>query len=827
MFSNNEKELNNNNNENTDSELLSIIRNVYADQENRSLSEVIIAAIEDLICVVDRNYKYIFANKPYTTFSGKSETNIVGLKIIDLLGTDIFFNIVKPNIDKCFAGEIVHYQDWFKELDEEPKYLDVNYYPVYENKTVKYVVINTKNITSIQEAKEAVEESERLFREMFEKHSSIKLLIDPLDNGKIVEANSAACRYYNYSREQMLEKCITDFNVLPKYIIQENMKNALETKKNYFQFQHQLSTGEIRDVEVYSHILNYKGKKLLHSIIHDITDRKNSERKQAEFLSDFSFLNQCGTKLINFKTAGKIYKYVGKKLNSKLENAYIILNTFEKGNQLKIKKVFGFDKKLREKVKNILGFQLLEKDFQVDEVAYSIFKTGKIEEFPGGLFALAEGQIPNYILKSLKNFLRIDKLYLIGLLVDEQLVAGYQIYLKENAQINKYLIESLFNIASSVLKRVDTENRLLEAKIDAEKANRTQSRFLANITHEIRTPMSAILGFVELMKEEECSENMLAYIDTIEKNSKNLLMMFDNILDLSKLDSGNLVLQEKKVNLKKLIDEIISIFTLKITKKQLDFIIEIGKGVPDIIIVDDMKLRQILINLLENAYKFTEKGFIILKIHSKPSRKDKINLLITVKDTGIGIKESEKNKIFFPFVQQNAEKYNGTGLGLTIIQKIIKLMNGTIEVNSKFGFETTFIINIPDIKVIKQSELKSDKNYDETEKDAKNKIDLFIVKNVSIVYDKQKLSNLVNELSETYYETWEKVCNSRNIDEIENFALALKELSNKYEIDVISKYSSDLISSARNFDIEKIKDLLNEYPKMIASFKQILKQIEV
>jgi two-component system sensor histidine kinase EvgS len=266
----------------------------------------------------------------------------------------------------------------------------------------------------------------------------------------------------------------------------------------------------------------------------------------------------------------------------------------------------------------------------------------------------------------------------------------------------------------------ELEQRIRERTAQLDAANRAKSEFLANMSHEIRTPMNAVLGYAELlgfMLEDKTQRN---YLESIKSSGRSLLTLINDILDLSKIEAGKLELQFEFVNSQSFFSEFERIFSLRLSEKGLKFILDISSGTPAGIYIDDARLRQIILNLIGNATKFTEKGSIRLKVYvdnpqiinySKEKNEEFIDLIIEVTDTGIGISKEMKKEIFNPFVQgqgQNVKKYGGTGLGLAISQRLVHLMNGTIELDSRLNKGSSFKIKIPGVSYLRDFEKRTE-----------------------------------------------------------------------------------------------------------------------
>lgn len=574
-----------------------------------------------------------------------------------------------------------------------------------------------------------VKESEKFYKSIFELSGVGIAEVSP--DGMFLMINKPFCKITGYSEEELKEKSFEDITYPEDMDVDLNYVNDLLAGKiNGYNMgkRYIRKDGAVIWVNLTVSLVrdNDKNPKYFVSVINDITDNKKNEielKKQAQAVF------YCPVSIVVTNKNG-IIEYVNP--------AFEIISGYKKEEALgKNPKIQSSGEENREFYKNlwntILKGQIWKGTFKNKK------KNGEIywEESSISPITNSQGKITHFVA-----------------------------------------------VKEDITKRKLIEEELIKSKIEAESANRAKSAFLANMSHEIRTPLNAILGFSGLLlNDSNLSEEQKSKIETINRTGEHLLKIINEILEISKIEAGKASINLSEFNMYRLLEDLKNIFYLKAKDKNICLNFFIDDDVPEVIITDELKLRQILINLVGNAIKFTDKGSVSVVINSKNEQDDSL-LYVAVKDTGIGIAEENLNKIFDDFTQVYDTKYSkgGTGLGLTITKEFVELLEGSITLKSTYGKGSEFSFFIP-VTVANNSKEKS---YIKIEQNESN----------DTSYNEKEVCSLKEE---TKLKLKEAILDG-DVDEINEIINNINKISSK-EIEYLKKLAGE-------FKYEKILELL-------------------
>ncbi|MBR9978936.1 MAG: hypothetical protein KFH87_12695, partial [Bacteroidetes bacterium] len=368
-----------------------------------------------------------------------------------------------------------------------------------------------------------------------------------------------------------------------------------------------------------------------------------------------------------------------------------------------------------------------------------------------------------------------------------------------------------------------------KAEAEAYRANATKSEFLAHISHEIRTPMNAILGFAELLQDKIHEEELREYLNSITVSGKTLLTLINDVLDLSKIEAGRLELEYRPTSIRGIVDEIRQLFAYQMQRKNLTFEARISDSVHTLLYLDETRLRQILLNLVGNAVKFTEKGHISVEVKSSLEAADRCTLTIVINDTGIGIAPSQQERVFEPFRQGRTQgrniEYQGSGLGLAITQRLVQMMGGSITLSSRLGIGSSFRVRIPAVTIVADTmemEFLASREENEaaethaTDSDRSGEDAGSAVESLDGGLPPEELAGLYHTLTREALPRWKRLRRRNVMHEIEQFAGDMNAVADRATFSPLMEWSERLLRDVRSFDMERLPLTLDAFPEILA-----------
>ena len=365
------------------------------------------------------------------------------------------------------------------------------------------------------------------------------------------------------------------------------------------------------------------------------------------------------------------------------------------------------------------------------------------------------------------------------------------------------LYQQQVQVAAELSASLASQAELKTAKEQAEEASRLKSQFLANLSHEIRTPLNAVMGFSELLEEDLTDPQQLSYLEAIHSGGKSLLGLLNDLLDLSKVEAGKLSLQLMPCDLRLLCHELSGLFSLPIEKKGLEWRLSVAPELPRCLYLDEMRVRQILLNLLGNAVKFTEQGQISLCVTGRLLAEGEWELAWQGQDTGLGIPLEAQELIFEPFHQQDwqsTRKYGGTGLGLAICRRLAELMGGRIELQSTPGQGSSFLLVLKAAVSLEQvglflpePEYKSDSEFVPTPAPPPG-------------LNSEQRRALKTQLEPLYRQIQKK----RNLKLIRRFADEVQSWGQANQSPLVGDLGQELAKALQQFEIERVNCLVEQ-----------------
>jgi len=493
--------------------------------------------------------------------------------------------------------------------------------------------------------------SEARYQAIFHNSSAPMLFLDT-ERGAIVDANPAASEFYGWRHDELLEKTIYQINTCKPEVIRANMTQAQRAERRHFLLQHRLADGSLHDVEVFCSPIRIGEKDYLYSIINDVTPRKQAE---AQLRKLSQVVEQSPASILITDLSGDI-EYVN--------DAFVNSTGYSRTE------VVGRNPRLLHSGRT---------ESRVFSELWQTITRGDI--WKGEFF------------NRRKDGSEFSELAVIAPVRQDDGKITHYVAIKQDSTEQRAMEQELARHRQHLESLVENRTEALRlAMAQAESANRAKSAFLANMSHEIRTPMNAILGITHLLAKEKPTPRQAERLRKINAAGEHLLSVINDILDLSKIESGRLKLEHTDFFLHDVLDHVASLIGDAAHGKGLNVVIEHG-NVPVWLNGDPTRLRQALLNYAGNAVKFTERGSISLCAKLVDEYGGELTVRFEVRDTGIGIAPDKAARLFQAFEQADdstTRKYGGTGLGLAITHRLAALMEGDAGLESELGKGSTF-----------------------------------------------------------------------------------------------------------------------------------------
>lgn len=365
-----------------------------------------------------------------------------------------------------------------------------------------------------------------------------------------------------------------------------------------------------------------------------------------------------------------------------------------------------------------------------------------------------------------------------------------------------------------------SEDELRAAKLEAEHlareaeaANHTKSEFLANMSHEIRTPMNAVIGYSDLLSNTVTDPQQRNYLDAIRAGSRSLLMLINDILDLSRIEAGKMRLDYSPVSVRRLLDDVRHIFDLRAREQGITLEVSVGSDMPVTMMLDETRFRQVLFNLVGNAIKFTHEGGVAVRATVEPTEEhigdvpehQTYRLTVKVEDSGIGIHADQRDRIFDAFEQQegqNTRRYGGTGLGLAISRKLAQMMGGELNLQSEPGRGSVFTLTLPEVEAT-GAQAEDERETQESER--------LLAQTLSM----QERGWLREQLTADFGDEWQVVHESGDPEEMRSFAARVLEWGRRYRSRSVTSYGEKLMADVEGFNLDAVNSALEAFPKLL------------
>ena len=614
-------------------------------RESESRFHVLADSAPVFIWIADTEHRCTWVNQVMLDFTGRSLEQLLGNGWAELLHPD--------DVERCFEATVVAFKARepfsiiyrMRKADGQYHWIMDKGIPRYEQNEFMGYIGSCTDISERIYAENALLESEKRYRVLFSNANEGIFIMSV--GGLLVEVNESFARMHGYNVEEMSGLNIVDLNTTrTRPEVPERTRRILAGEIGVFEVEHRRKDGTFFPLEVSASVISFGEDLYIQCLYRDITERKRAEEAVRESEERLRLL-----------------------IDAAKDYAIVMLD------------VEGHVASWNHGAKRLTGWDPDEIVGRHFSQLYAREQVAAGEPERALKIAAVGGRYMDEGWRMTKNGSRFMANATLTAIRDRQGV-----------------LRGFSKITRDITASRQAAEALEKAKLAAESANRAKSEFLANMSHEIRTPMNGIMGMSQLLQYTEQTAEQKEYLDDIMSLSRTLLSLIDDILDLSKIEGGMIELEQKDFSLRFSISEVIRVHSSVIQRKGLTIKTDIPADIPDHLVGDQFRLKQVLLNILSNAIKFTARGGIGISVSLSRFHANIAWLKIAVKDTGIGIGAEALAKIFDPFVQADASttrRYGGTGLGLSICTRLTELMGGKVWAESSEGVGSEFSVLIP------------------------------------------------------------------------------------------------------------------------------------
>ena len=593
---------------------------------------IIADAVPAILGYVDKSLHFRFVNRQYESWFNRPRHEIRGKHVSEILGAEAF-EVLRPIYETCLSGQEVTYDGWAP-LRTGKKFIRARYIPDRDpSGTVNGFFVLALDYTEQKLSEDVLLKETQRTQLILESISDCFYTLDR--NFVIRDLNPQAVPFFGGTRESVLGRSL--WEIFPALIgsdVEKEYRRALDQNVPvHLEIPSQRLPGVWLEIRIYPYLDG------LSVFFRDITSRKQAESRMRE---------------------GE------QRLRTALESGRMVAWEYD---------IATASAHFSETAATVLGLASSTLTRPGSDIWSCVHPADKSRYQETVVTALRNRSSYRVTFR----FVRPDN--------------NVEIWVEDSGQVicdESGKPARIVGVAHDTTDRRMAERNLEQARLEADAANRAKSEFIANMSHEIRTPMTAILGYADVLAAHLVDPDNLQCVQTIRRNGRFLLEIINDILDLSKIEAGRLEVSRERVAIPPMVHELIDLMRMRAEERGISLAVEFEGRVPAVIESDSKRLRQILVNLLGNAVKFTEEGSVNLVVRHEP---DEGQLIFEVSDTGIGISQEHQRRLFHPFTQADtgvARQYEGTGLGLSISRRLADMLGGKIELESQVGQGSTF-----------------------------------------------------------------------------------------------------------------------------------------